>query len=117
MRYIRTKNKIYDTYSSGIILSKNKTTHELEFFYQSYAFSIPFQLEVLSQADTIEELGDVYVIVPKDSKSKPYTVNTLSGFDDVTDVLRDSDIYLSIWVGADLHSVAKMNDKGELELL
>ena len=70
----------------------------------------------IKQADTIEELCDAYVIVPKDKKYKPYTINTLSVFDDFEDVLRHNDIYASIWVDALLKPVAKMNEKGELEL-
>ena len=69
------------------------------------------------QADTIEELGDACVIVPKDGKFKPYTVNTLSVFDDFEDFINHNDIYLSIWVDALLKPVAKMNDKGRWELL
>lgn len=73
--------------------------------------------EILKQANTIEELGDTYVIVPKDKKFKPYTTNTLSVFDDFEEVLKYNDIYMSIWVGALLKPAAKMNDEGVLCLI
>lgn len=72
---------------------------------------------IIKQADTIEELSDAYVIVPKDKKFKPYTLDTLSGFDDIEAVLEHNDIYSSIWVNALLKPVAKMNEIGDLCLI
>ncbi len=72
---------------------------------------------IIKQADTIKKLCDAYVIVPKDKKFKPYIEATLSVFDDLEGVLRCSDIYLSVWINALLKPVAKLNDKGEPELL
>lgn len=108
MKYVRTKDGIYE-------LDKYKEKYHY-FKVNGSAYKLQ-KISECKQANTIEELGDVYVIAPKDSKSKPYTVNTLSMFDDVEDVLRHNDIYLSIWVGALLKHAAKMNDKGDLELL
>lgn len=80
-------------------------------------------VEVVKQADTIEELIDEFVLIgicgiPYDSKQvldeedkhkKDFLIELVKS--------QDYEIYGAIWVGADLHSVAKMNDKGELELL
>ena len=105
-------------------LTVNKTLQEIQLNWTCYDgnnnlchFGIRLNCDSIEykQANTIEELTDVYVIVPKDQKSKPYTVNTLSVFDDIEDVLKHNDIYSSIWVNALLKPVAKMNDKGVLE--
>jgi len=114
MKYIRTKDgKIVELKPHKFY----KYVLEDEKLYLSGKGKYLYINNVVSQADTIEELGDVYVIVPKDKKYKPYTENTLSVFDDITDVLRHSDIYLSIWVDALLKPIAKMSDKGELCLI
>ncbi len=60
MSYIKTTHGIYDTYSPHIHLEKAKYTNEIEYYYQSDAYSIPFKLEVLKQANTIEELYDEF---------------------------------------------------------
>ena len=120
MKYIRTKDgriliapNLYD--NGGIVLCSEPPMYETRDAKNEWG--CVFCHDVINQADTIEELGDIYVIVPKDGKSKPYTLNTLSGFDDIKDVLKRNDIYLSIWVDALLKPMAKMNEKGELELL
>lgn len=110
MKYIRTKDKIYEFGKIGLVGKEMEKD-----FFERPSNSI-FESEIVKQANTIEELGDIYVIVSKDGKAKPYTTNTLSVFDDFEDVLKHNDIYMSIWVGALLKPVAKMNDKGELEL-
>ena len=71
------------------------------------------------QADTIEELCDEFVILPLNQNKK-----VISHFlrtpkiDDIGHFLNDSHIiYGAIWTDKGLIYVAKMNDKGELELL
>ena len=114
MKYIRTKD--------GRVFDKSKETIVFDILYprgeELLSRTVNLKEDILKQADTIEELVDAYVIFPKDKKYKPYTENTLSVFDDVKDVLRHNDIYLSIWLeDGTLKSKAKMNEKGELELL
>lgn len=74
-------------------------------------FSATLNSEVLKQANTIEELCDEFVLVSSITSQcfitkypKAYITN---GFN----------IYGAIWTEKGLIYVAKMNDKGELELL
>lgn len=68
----------------------------------------------LPQADTIEELIDTYIVIPKEGK--PYMECKKWDISDYKEV------YAAIWTTGEhgepiLKSVAKMNEKGELELL
>lgn len=66
-------------------------------------------------ADTIEELVDEYVLVEKSARC-------FLNYDEITEddlklCLQDHDIFGAIWTDKGLIYVAKMNEKGELELL
>ena len=91
MRYIRTKD--------GRIVKHPHPNAEV----------FTFRYEILEQADTIEELCDEFVYHLK------------SGGKFIDEQLVKSDIYEivygAIWTDKGLIYVAKMNDKGELELL
>lgn len=63
-------------------------------------------------ADTIEELCDEFVA--KKDNSKPFVIKR---YEIYSNLQFGFTIYGAVWVGADLHSVAKTNDKGEFELL
>ena len=78
------------------------------------------------QANSIEELCDEFVFVVKQDASKHLITisnNKVNSKDnyvvnyELSDLLKLGEIYGSIWVGPDLHSIAKMNYRGELELL
>ena len=74
---------------------------------------------ILKQANTIEELCDVFVGVDKNGKhyTNSESVNDLIHMtQDILHVTLTT-IYGEIWVNDELHKVAKLNDKGELELL
>jgi len=64
MRYIRTENgKIYDTIEDKRIrLGRNDETHEITFYLCGVsAFSPHVVLDVIDQADTVDELCDCYL--------------------------------------------------------
>ena len=84
--------------------------------------------EIIKQADTIEELCDEFVLVAKDEDFfQTSRINTRHWvFDDLADTEHKEDeigkgisrtIYGAIWTDKGLIYVAKMNEKGELELL
>ena len=79
--------------------------------------------EVINQADTIEELCDEFVSNNKLLEPKyVYTNETLiqswrNRFEDELVVKGNKDIKGAIWTDKGLIYVAKMNNKGELELL
>ena len=121
MKYIRTKDKIIDT--------TNVDRFSL-YFELSGERNVPFSkidelLEkmILNQADTIEELCDEYVAIYKDENK---SARVLEAFGDyrqldekqlIYNIKNGWNIYGAIWTNKGLIYVAKMNDKGELELL
>lgn len=121
MKYIRTKYQIYDTYSKYIHLQETKYAKKTEYYYQTNDLSIPFELKVLKQADTIEELCDRFIV--------EYENGSFTIFTDFRDLKKHFDYYPQDYhkvtgrygailvKGKGLIYRAKMNDKGELELL
>ena len=65
---------------------------------------------IIKQADTIEELIDEFVFT--DSNNSFYQVETYNSV-----CGKDIVCYGAIWTGKGLIYVAKMNEKGELELI
>lgn len=98
MSYIRTKDDIYTL---------------------SEAYWAGNEDEILAQADTIEELCDCFVavgnrhIVWDKQPNKDITFEQVKG----TFAAYHFKIYGAIWTDKGLIYVAKMNDKGELELI
>ena len=132
MKYIKTKDGIYDTYSTHIQLGKAKITNEIKYYYQSNAYSIPFKLEVLSQADTVEKLCDEFdIIIPAGIYRYGIYHMRFEGYGDFIRTWKEYKekhgnnfnhfemigAYGAIWTGKGLIYVAKMNDKGELCLI
>lgn len=108
MTYIKTKD--------GRIMESEINDNRKSLGYEP----IPF----IKQADTIEELCDEYVIInwteedgwgePQLVKNKVsiYQLQKLIKFDS-----KSHKVYGAIWTDKGLIYVAKMNEKGELELL
>ena len=116
MKYIRTKDGIYrggEFYLDG--LDENlKPTFKIK------VRSTITENEIVKKADTIEELCDEFVIVWKDYEYKHCIWEDLKElklsykdwqFDEM------ENIFGAIWTEWGLKYVAKMNEKGELELL
>lgn len=80
--------------------------------------------EIIEQADTIEELCDLFVVIPlydcdcgiKAGKHYLVRKEEIDGFK-YSVKIKTSDLYGAIWIDKGLIYVAKMNEKGELELL
>ena len=113
MKYIRTKDGIWlfgGTHDKGNVVIGKK--HEYDF---GYCFS---KADILKQADTIEELCDEFVVY-KNTYNYDIWHSLIS--DDkkaVMIALKDGfEIYGAIWTDKGLIYVAKINEKGELELL
>ena len=98
MKYIRTKDGIY----------------EINWFdadnFGDEKGDIHSNCEIIEQANTIEELCDEFV-----DTSELKTTNTGGWLYDEFDDL--SKIYGAIWTDKGLQFVARMNSKGEFELL
>jgi len=110
MKYIRTKDGIYRNASTDkdiVIICKNRKL-------------IVNPKGVIAQSDTIEELCDEFVrYIAVDNiynLMRDYDLNDLKL---IRERLQETDdkFYGAIWTDKGLIFVAKMNDKGELELL
>lgn len=108
MKYIRTEDgKIYN--KSKIICSAFRE----EYCSPNWNDDIEkyLQTKIIAETDTIEDLCDEFVIVDKYG-NKPRMVIT-EGFA----VKMGHTVFGAIWTDKGLIYVAKMNEKGELELL
>ena len=101
--YIRTKNRIYKV-ESEICGKQGYFIGECEVILKD---------QVIKQADTIEELCDELVVVNNTCFNTPQ----LLGTEIDKDYYKHEVVYGAIWTDKGLIYVAKMNDKGELELL
>ena len=115
MKYIRTfDGKIFDTSKETIIFDTLYPKGE-----ELLSNTINIKEDVLKQADTIEELCDEFVVSYEDGARIVYQdlewakVKAKASLE----VGHKSIIYGAIWTDKGLIYVAKMNDKGELELL
>ena len=119
MNYIRTKDgRIIDTTK---IATGSKY---MDFATNDESFKEIFKTEPLLKADTIEELCDEFVIEKKGYA--PFVSQTIfyNGKEHKEDLKALAEyysgydnIYGAIWTDKGLIYVAKMNDKGELELI
>jgi len=114
-KYIRTKDRIFEvnengeTYNGYGCKSKNGTVKI-------------HKKDIIKEADTIEELVDEFVI-KHINNSNPYVVDEYQK----TEILKDrqkafveygvEEVKCAIWTDKGLIYVAKMNEKGELELI
>ena len=139
MKYIRTKDGKIFNLMDLIKWNKNQGLVENEISFWNSAYRYPekhkqgLKARILKQADIIEELCDEFVDTSElkttntggwlydefdsDNKCLIYYVEDerrtipLNEFDDL------SKIYGAIWTDKGLQFVARMNSKGELELL
>lgn len=113
MKYIRTKNGIYNTENSKRISNVKACLIDNVIIYDN---------EVTSQADTIKELLSRFVLKGTDIilLNKEHTQYRFEGSNewfDITDTELRMGIYGAIWTDKGLIYVAKLNDKKEFELL
>ena len=106
MKYIRTKYGIYNA---------------IKEFKIGDMIGVPYNglVKIIAQADTIEELCDEFVGI-KESK-KPIVQSSYTKLKPSLYILKNDldikEIYGAIWTDKGLIYVARMNSKGELELL
>lgn len=115
MKYIRTKDGIYERITVVRQLIKD---YEVAVFNPNTANLEP----IINQADTIEELCDEFIVVHENGNHviQKKVGNGLKDMDkDYPKYLERNNqfFYGAIWTDKGLIYVAKMNDKGELELL
>ena len=114
MKYIRTTNAIYEVVKE----------EEARVIVKGENMNFPYPKgNIVSQADSLNDLIDEKVIDNPDNwEKKPFVSRrTLSTFLGERNAKYQKEhnikIYGSIWVDCNLIKVAKVNEKGELELL
>ena len=113
MKYIRTKWSIFEVVEETDLVYRVKAKWTPTHIYSKSKC----QTEVIKQADTIEELCDEFVYVKRDintifcdlPKAEKKLYKSKKSYWEI--------IYGAIWTDKGLIYVAKMNEKGELELL
>ena len=112
MKYIRTKNKIL------LVRNEDKSWYYV-WDIRKKAYIVVSKKHIINQADTIEELCDGYVVrrYVMDEPCHWFYITKEKMKADIS--LRNSayTIFGAIWTDKGLIYVAKMNEKGELELL
>ena len=113
MKYIRTEDGIYEIDNnkySVVELNGHQLLHmkvdNKGLIHREY---------ILKQANTIEELCDEFVVIHKEL-NRNHTIHKSFGFVKLEHNTGNK-IFGAIWTNKGLIYVAKMNDKGELELL
>ena len=123
MKYIRTKDKVYEVESDIEYVYKNdEECHLLQAYkdvYEEYGEETNWTDlgEIIKQADTIEELCDEFVLFDYDREIRPSIFRFPIPLQKYVVIHKDYEIYAAIWTEWGLKYVAKMNEKGELELL
>lgn len=117
MKYIRTKSGQLFTVVEKI--DKTKFNHSFKYLYRikeiekiDNGSNIVVDVNVIKEADTIEELIDEYVAI-KDN-GKPFVIKK---YEIYSNLQLGFTIYGSIWVNSNLITVAKMNEIGDLCLI
>ena len=119
MKYIRTKDgKIGKVISVRDYNGPIPTFYHVQFANDKEIYS-DYELNIIAKADTIEELCDEFVLFYDSEETKP-DLTYRGGFNDLyfqNELKHSAKCYGAIWTNKGLIYVAKMNDKGELELL
>lgn len=124
MKYIRTQKELYKVMQKQICnTDKFVEVQRKKIGLFTGTTELISKDDIIKQADTIEELCDCYVIVRKDDITIGGELKTLKEMllqrdcDIEYEVEDDYFYYGAIWTDKGLIYVAKLNDKGELELL
>ena len=117
MKYIRTKDgRIGKVISVRDYNGSIPTFYRVQFAKDKEIYN-NYELDIITKADTIEELCDEFVIKP--SFSKPFLHDedkqSLKSVKQKAIEIGCFEIFGAIWTDKGLIYVAKMNPKGELE--
>ena len=125
-KYIRTKDKIFE------VVEENERYYKCCYDDGRITLAAKFDNDVngfskaLNQADTIEELCDEFVCYGNNTYSLLDRITTIDKYavfkdksaDRVSNLIKAGcEFYGAVWCEWGLKYVAKMNEKGELELL
>ena len=105
--YIRTKDGIYKV--------EGETCHKQGYYIDRYEEDVILKDQVIKQSENLEELCDKFVVMDKETKEVMNIVSFLA-YAKLWASCKYN-IYGAIWTSKGLIFVAKMNDKGDLELI
>ena len=105
MKYVRTED------GNNLIIDLSTMVIPYQIIGNIIDFNKLGRFEIIKQADTIEELCDEFVCL--ENKMAFHDLETITSSCN----LKHLTIYGAIWTDKGLIYVAKMNEKGELELL
>ena len=130
MKYIRTKDEIWELkHDTWLYIETKPRKVDIlmkddngDYVKQTMEHSITLgnktrKKEVIKEADTIEELCDEFVVVRDNQRPIPLINLEQVKLNRGNYGYSNSKVYGAIWNDKGLIYVAKMNDKGELELL
>ena len=111
MKYIRTKNEVIDLTKLPNLDINDRGDITWYDDAEKYGHMIDYE-DIIKVADSIEELCDIFIILPNDSKRVciEYHFKNL-------EATNYAEVFGAIKTSKGLICVAKMNEKGELELL
>ena len=119
-KYIRTKDKIYKVTNDKFgIIEENGIFKK---FCENMGHTWYGELDVISQSDNPVDLCDEFVYVKKSNGNKTIYAGFIAfqrKFSTRVEIAKatESDLYGGIWTDKGLIYVAKMNEKGEFELI
>ena len=105
--YIKTKDGIYKV--------ESETCHKKGYYIDRYEEDVILKEQVIKQSENLEELCDRFVVIDKETKEVMNIVSFLE-YAKLWAYCKYN-IYGAIWTDKGLIFVAKMNDKGKLELI
>lgn len=114
MMYVRTKDGVYEVEQSQLEDDEEVVNCD---------YGQIHKLEILRKSENLEELCDEFVRIVKRNKLKSLiTLGAIEHLKEhsqnfINDFMNTYEIYGAIWTDKGLIYVAKMNDKGELELI
>lgn len=124
MKYIRTKDGVYEVIKKVEFpkLPINASDYDNVYYFVVGGNVLIRESEIVEQADTIEELCDFIFFKYWSTIRKCYELKLYKSLKELyaNEYITGNDkyfIYGAIWTDKGLIYVAKMNDKGELELL
>ena len=110
MSYIRTKNRIYKV--------ESETCHKQGYYIDRYEEDVILKKQVIKKSENLEELCDEFILEEKMREVIYHHKSTK--FDDFKTIAILNErytLYGAVWCEWGLKYVAKLDDKGDFELI
>ena len=104
--YIRTKNRIYKV--------ESETCNKQGYYIDRYEEDVILKKQVIKQSENLEELCDEFVGIDKTCENGHQLLRAIPY---ICANFWNGGVYGAVWTERGLIYVAKMNEKGDLELI